>query len=639
MSSRALTTIITRLALITGLLVVCCAFGLPLIAALPPQLSIRPPLWSLLAPAAGGLAALAVLLLQHRAIRRTGRIGPAANLPTHYVLGFILTATTAIVVGAALEHDPLTEHRATLVFLCGPALAVALGLVLRALVHPPLMAELSRLAALDTAPRGPASGLGVLAIRYSLALVAGTLVVVALAMVGGHFHSLARANREQTEQRFLSDALQVAMAQTRGMRALQVEHLLHRYPTSSEGTVVGLDNGRITTHRPGLPRGSRLRLSDTADIWDHPTCQVAGQAFRCAIDPAGRVAVLLAVPEGMSHPALATLTSDANLLALGFFVFAAILGWAMGNDISRDFQVIASQLRAMAEQDRLDLGRPVTVTSIDEVGDLTAALGQLRIRLEQELAEHTKSLRTVREADRTKNEFFSDVSQELRTPLTTLCGYAQLLLDGSEGELSAAQMEDVRSIYSGGQQLLGLVNDVLDISVIESGHLHLSTEQVDLVRLCREMVQAQASVLQADKRSRVELQLVVDGDIPTIDADPRRLTQIVQNLLSNALKFTSEGSVTVRIQSLDDGARVAVSVQDTGVGIGQLDLPRVFETYRQVGELSARRQGSGLGLAIARHLAQRHGGTISVESAVGQGSTFTLVLPVTSPNPAGSVSS
>jgi len=273
----------------------------------------------------------------------------------------------------------------------------------------------------------------------------------------------------------------------------------------------------------------------------------------------------------------------------------------------------------MATQDRLDLDRPVTVTSIDEVGDLTAALGKLRTWLEAELAGYRDALATAREADRTKNEFFATVSHELRTPLTTLCGFAQLLLDGSEGDLSSSQREDIASILRGGRQLLDLVNDVLDISVIETGTVQLAFEQVDLGPLCRQVAHAQRAILDASAlKGRVELVVEIEDELPTIDADPRRLTQIVQNLLSNAMKFTAKGSI--RLQVRREGP-------DTGEGIGGVDLPHVFDHYRQAGDLQTRRAGSGLGLAICKRLTELHHGSIAVESEVGRGSTFTVTLP------------
>lgn len=620
MSGRTLIAIASRLVIAAGILIVGCTLGLPLIAALPDHVAHRPPLWGFLAPLVGAVAALALLLHRSHAIRRGGWPGSAANLPAQFVLLFIITGMTGVVGGALLERDVVTVQRPAVVLLCGPALVVAVGLVLRALVQPVLVAELTRLAPRDRKDRrqGPLSAVGVFAIRPTLTMVATAVVSVSLALVGGHAYSLAQLARERSADVFLDDVRQVVAAQLQQVPPSRAERFLSDYPSRHDLVVIALDRaGQPTADRAGFTPEQPIRAAGPG------RCRT-DRVFRCAMG-AGFV-VLDPQPVDGTDATLGALASRLGLIALGFFIFAVLLSWAVGHDISRDFQVIVNQLRAMARQDRLDLGRPVTVTSIDEVGDLTAGLGKLRARLEQELDEHQKSLRKVREADRTKNEFFSNVSLELRTPLTTLSGYSQLLLDGSEGELSTNQQEDVQSIYRGGQQLLGLVNDVIDISVIESGHLQLSPEDVDLAPLCRELVQAQTGVLEAEQRHKeVTLRAEIDDDLPPFRADRRRLIQVIQNLLSNALKFTEKGSVTLSVKR--QGEQVAIAVQDTGVGIGQLDLARVFDSFRQVGELSARRRGSGLGLAIARRLVELHGGTITVESELDRGSTFTVLLP------------
>jgi len=291
----------------------------------------------------------------------------------------------------------------------------------------------------------------------------------------------------------------------------------------------------------------------------------------------------------------------------------------------------------MAGQEQPDLGKPVTVTSIDEVGDLTAALGKLRLRLERELEGYRDSLRKTREADRIKNMFFSDVSHELRTPLTTICGYSQLLAEENVGELTASQREDMTVIHNAGRQLLGLINDVLDISVIQSGDLSLSLEKVDVGAVCRDIVRGQSAVARKKSESSgkpLELRCELEEGLPTIVADPLRVRQLVQNLLSNALKFTEEGSIVVRVARHQHGL-VRVEVADSGVGISAAEIGQVFERYRQVGAVKGQRQGTGLGLGICKHLVELHGGEISVESEVQRGTTFTVLLPEAGPAPAG----
>ena len=620
MSPRALTSLVVRLALATGLLMVCCTLGLPLLAALPSGVEAKPPLWGFIGPLVGGVMALVLLLLRSMALGRGDSPDHAANLPGQIVLLFLIGAVTGLVVTAVFEADPVMTHRPVAVLICGPALVLGAVLILRALVYSPLLVELTRLTGLPHAatPRKPRiTSVGVLAIRPSLTLAAASLVAVALALVGGHSYCVAQHHREQAAERYLDDLRQVAAAELSRLPAWRGERLIASFPSTTDGTVVLLDGeSRVLTERPGLPAQTLLVVDS-----QRRRCRVGRVAFRCsaraglaAIDPVSLTSV---------HPALSSLASRLGLLALGFFIVAVLLGSGIGLDISRDFHVITDQLRGMAHQRNLDLGRRVTVTSIDEVGDLTEALGQIRTRLEAELADHQHSLRQVREADRMKNEFFSTISQELRTPLTTLTGYTQLLLDGSEGEMSAEQQRDLTSIENGAHQLLGLISDVLDLSIIEAGTLQLSREPVDLGALCRELVHSQRHAGEEDQP--VQLELRIDDDLPTLEADPRRMTQVVQNLLSNALKFTEVGKVTVRVTRHGDGVRL--QVEDTGIGISPGDLAQVFDSYRQAGELTARRQGSGLGLAIAKHLVEKHGGSITVESEVDLGSTFTVTLP------------
>jgi signal transduction histidine kinase len=286
----------------------------------------------------------------------------------------------------------------------------------------------------------------------------------------------------------------------------------------------------------------------------------------------------------------------------------------------------------MAAQNELNLGRPIPVISIDEVGDLTAALGRLRTHLELELEGYRTSLRNAKEADRVQNKFFADVSHELRTPLTSITGYAQLLLEGAGGKLTDTQREDIAIILGSGKHLLQLIKDIIDLSIIESGQLRLSREEVDLAELCRAVMKDQSSIawLKAQDSSDVTLEVQAPGTLPPVVGDPVRLRQVVNNLVSNAIKFTSQGSVTVCLEVSEPGW-VQLDVRDTGAGISAAELPHIFERLRQTGTSSMQRQGTGLGLGITRHLVLLHDGDIQVQSEVGKGSTFTVWLPVADP--------
>ncbi|MBA3416152.1 MAG: PAS domain S-box protein, partial [Chloroflexia bacterium] len=227
------------------------------------------------------------------------------------------------------------------------------------------------------------------------------------------------------------------------------------------------------------------------------------------------------------------------------------------------------------------------------------------------------------EANRLKSAFLSTMSHELRTPMNAILGYAHLLLDGMAGELSAEQAEDVRRIAEGADRLLGLINDVLDLSRIEAGSMELTLEAVDL----RQVVAAVRGEVAALALSK-GLDLVVDlpaAPLP-LEGDPHRLHQILLNLVGNAVKFTDRGRVEIRVRPTPTGAAIAVA--DTGVGIPPAFLTHVFDEFRQADAGTTRRYGgSGLGLAIAKRLTELHGGTIAVESRLDEGSTFIVTLP------------
>ncbi len=228
------------------------------------------------------------------------------------------------------------------------------------------------------------------------------------------------------------------------------------------------------------------------------------------------------------------------------------------------------------------------------------------------------------EAYRVKSEFLATVSHELRTPLNAIMGFSQILVSQSKGILNDYQQEMVQRIFTNGKNLLNLVNDILDLSRLEAQRLTLHSRSLDLEHL----VQTTVSELQplADEKS---LSITVSYDLPDpiVSNDEHRLRQILVNLLSNAIKFTDVGGISLRVCSPQDD-RIAISVADTGVGIGSDDLPHIFESFRQIDQsLRRQRPGTGLGLAIVRSLIDMMAGTITVSSELGQGSTFEIEFP------------
>jgi signal transduction histidine kinase len=230
--------------------------------------------------------------------------------------------------------------------------------------------------------------------------------------------------------------------------------------------------------------------------------------------------------------------------------------------------------------------------------------------------------RAAEEANRSKSAFLSTMSHELRTPMNAVIGHSHFLLDGMAGDLSAEQRGDVVQIAQGAERLLGLINNLLDLSRIEAGGMELRIEPVS-VRDVVEDVRAELAPLAADKG----IGLTTDIDAaPIVECDGERVRQILVNLVGNAIKFTDHGGVVMASRPARGGVEIAVA--DTGIGIPGDALPYVFDEFRQVDDATTRRYGgSGLGLAIARKLARLHGGDLTVSSQPRRGSTFTLWLP------------
>ena len=224
-----------------------------------------------------------------------------------------------------------------------------------------------------------------------------------------------------------------------------------------------------------------------------------------------------------------------------------------------------------------------------------------------------------------KSYFFSTVSHDIRTPLNAIVGFSEMLKAGFETEAEREQALD--SILVSGRTLLGLINDVLDLSKLESGKMQIALEPTECPRLLRGVMDAFRI---SGKKPGLELRCEI-GEMPALMLDPQRLRQIVFNLVGNAVKFTEKGHVTlranyVRLKDAEKGV-FRLSVEDTGCGITEEDQKRICSAYVQVGAKLARNGGTGLGLAICSQLVKAMGGELKVKSALGKGSTFEIVLP------------
>lgn len=252
------------------------------------------------------------------------------------------------------------------------------------------------------------------------------------------------------------------------------------------------------------------------------------------------------------------------------------------------------------------------------------ALRHLNEELENRVAECTAQLEA---ANRAKSDFLANMSHELRTPLNSVIGFSDVLLDEMFGPLNEKQGVYVNNIIASGRHLLDLINDILDLSKVEAGKMELELDSLPL----RQLLEGAISMLveKALKQGvTISLQLLPDADVE-IDADERKLKQIMFNLLSNAVKFTPEGG-TVRVGAgVAAGDFIEISVEDTGIGIRDVDMEKLFTEFTQIESPYVKSQeGTGLGLALTRRLVELHGGRIWVESVYGRGSRFTFMIPM-----------
>ncbi len=300
------------------------------------------------------------------------------------------------------------------------------------------------------------------------------------------------------------------------------------------------------------------------------------------------------------------------LLIVAFFVI---------NNIARSVN------RLVHTADRLsngDLSVRAGRESIEEVARLAATFNTMASQVESRIADTEAARDQAERADKVKSAFLASMSHELRTPLNSVINFTKFVHQGIMGPVNKEQQEALGEVIDSGKHLLSLINDVLDMSKIESGTLKLFMEdQVD-VQAVLESAHTKAKSLLVDKP--IELKLELESSLPTIRADRQRLLQILLNILSNACKFTEQGSI--RIKAYTAGDELVFAVQDTGPGIAPEDQAAVFEPFRQTETGLRQGGGTGLGMPISQKLAEAHGGRIWLESNKGEGATFYVSIPI-----------
>jgi signal transduction histidine kinase len=330
---------------------------------------------------------------------------------------------------------------------------------------------------------------------------------------------------------------------------------------------------------------------------------------------------------------------DIVLVGIAFALAGAVLSAVISRHLVRPIHDLVRGTESIASGD-LDVTIPVR--SRDELGGLAvafssmaanlrenkAALQRYAEELESKIEARTQELQStnqrLEEASRHKSQFLANMSHELRTPLNAIIGYTSLILSNIYGEVPPKIREPLDRVRVSSRHLLGLINDVLDLSKIEAGQLTLAVGDYSIKQVVQS-VMAAMEPLAAEKK--LSLKATMPAELPAAQGDARRINQVLLNLVGNAIKFTDVGGVAVRVD-LANGA-FHLSVTDTGPGISEADQQKIFEEFQQAaGGAAQAKGGTGLGLSIAKKIVEMHGGRIGVESPPGKGSTFWFTLPI-----------
>ncbi len=354
-----------------------------------------------------------------------------------------------------------------------------------------------------------------------------------------------------------------------------------------------------------VARGQELQRNEAGPLADRLERRINQLVNKAEADMAAKI--------DQNHSAYLGSRQFVMSFALGSILLALLLGYVISWSVIEPVRQMDARLRRIAEG---DFTEHVVVPNRDELGTLAANLN----RMNDELAQLYQQLTT---ASQHKSEFLASMSHELRTPLNAIIGFSEVLTERMFGELNERQEEYLNDILSSGRHLLSLINDILDLSKVEAGQMEL---ELGIFSLTEALENGLTMIRERAANHGIELSLDVDPALDLVEADERKVKQIVFNLLSNAVKFTPDGGQVEVAARIVDGA-VQVAVRDSGIGIAPEDQDRVFEEFRQVGQSMRRQEGTGLGLALVRRFVELHGGQIALQSEVGVGSTFAFTLP------------
>jgi signal transduction histidine kinase/CheY-like chemotaxis protein len=436
-------------------------------------------------------------------------------------------------------------------------------------------------------------------------------------------------------QQALNELEQLANDFDPRLRSLMVEAIAKLRPFA-----VGNDSVPALRRREivSIVEGTKL-LSENAELSKSLTAKVAGLTVAASKDIADANAKALSV--------LRFSTWVLVIAVILSLISSVLIGWLyVGRNVVARLTTLSGAMRAIVGG-RRDIAIPTG--GRDEIAEMARGLEVFRgnaialdqllaeqeqaaVRLEQKVEQRTRELAEARDAadaaNQTKSSFLASMSHELRTPLNAIIGLTDMLVSNAARFGTEKATEPLRRVHRAGTHLLGLINQVLDLSKIEAGKLDLNLEKVSIPPLIDEVVGTTRPLVEQNKN---RLSVECPRDLGPIEADAMRLRQILLNLLSNACKFTKEGDVGLRVAAIEHEGRrlVEFSVTDTGVGMTPEQMSRLFEEFSQADASTARQfGGTGLGLAITRRLCQMMGGNVTVTSEPGKGSNFVVRLPL-----------
>lgn len=386
-------------------------------------------------------------------------------------------------------------------------------------------------------------------------------------------------------------------------------------------TSIGLDTGSVESFHAGRLEGEFGKALATREI--AVTRNISGQNVLKLRTTVGDVAPV----EIMTIPIIVNNKTVAIISLASMSVYQRQIINIL-NQVRPVMNTAFSNILADEETRRLakELAEKnqLLVSQKEELVSQAAALTEQSEKVKKQNLELESQQQKVEEANKLKSEFLSNMSHELRTPLNSILSLSHVLMLQTKEKITEEEMGYLEVIDRNGAKLLTLINDILDLSKIESGRIDLKIRKLSLVNMINTIID---NLEQIASGKGIGLKLIVEGDIPEIESDESRVYQICQNIIQNAVKFTDQGGVSITIAQ--DGERVKVIVEDTGIGINEKDLPHIFEEFRQIdGTLSRKYDGTGLGLTIAAKSASLIAAVISVRSRAGVGSSFEVAYPV-----------